>query len=535
MNSSIFMKGSFATRARVKLWAHAAALTLSVIVTAIAAARMLISNSQRKNTPTTGGKRSSSGQVALSMGAKSIFFILYQILNEHTSMFKERPKANMILAIIDGISWPAVVAFTVQGVMKKCDGTTCTLSWIIIPLGVINSIISQVGAAVTFGDYKWFKQTGVLPSQLRDDRDLKMGPPAEAPRTVDAGALADVGCSATAGAVAEEIDQHAGTGDGGWAAWRTKLHVCSWSAGARGPRSHAGRGVTAGYDTCQPIEDRNSMLVILIGLDRLPVTSPAACRATPPNRPVRPEPGSPGPPLPPAEPSLPDPRSRPAASPPSSSYTLPAPPGQMSRAAGVDLRLGSRSSPEDEHPGGDPSDSDRRPGTAHRCGKRRAGHQGKGLAGHRGALLRVRAQCSMVESGRRGPLPVSREHARRGQREAKMLQCLVAEQPQVRWDLPRLVTEEVRGERARHGDTLKLDPDECHRAKVRTSLPPIPTSIIGRSLNVADSRDPLWAFGNARRFAWLGDQAALRGRELHYLIAVEEQEKVQEYSDRGHV
>ncbi|KAK6581038.1 hypothetical protein PZA11_006526 [Diplocarpon coronariae] len=182
MNSSIFMKGSFATRARVKLWAHAAALTLSVIVTAIAAARMLISNSQRKNTPTTGGKRSSSGQVALSMGAKSIFFILYQILNEHTSMFKERPKANMILAIIDGISWPAVVAFTVQGVMKKCDGTTCTLSWIIIPLGVINSIISQVGAAVTFGDYKWFKQTGVLPSQLRDDRDLKMGPPAEAPR-----------------------------------------------------------------------------------------------------------------------------------------------------------------------------------------------------------------------------------------------------------------------------------------------------------------------------------------------------------------
>lgn len=42
----------------------------------------------------------------------------------------------MILNCIEAVAWPAVVAFTVQGILKKCTGTTCVLSWIIVPLAV---------------------------------------------------------------------------------------------------------------------------------------------------------------------------------------------------------------------------------------------------------------------------------------------------------------------------------------------------------------------------------------------------------------
>ena len=42
----------------------------------------------------------------------------------------------MILNCIETVAWPAVVAFTVQGILKRCVGTTCVLSWVLIPLAV---------------------------------------------------------------------------------------------------------------------------------------------------------------------------------------------------------------------------------------------------------------------------------------------------------------------------------------------------------------------------------------------------------------
>lgn len=63
-------------------------------------------------------------------------FITYQLVSGHTKFLKERLKANMILSCIEVVAWPAVVAFTVQGIIKKCVGTTCILSWVIVPLAV---------------------------------------------------------------------------------------------------------------------------------------------------------------------------------------------------------------------------------------------------------------------------------------------------------------------------------------------------------------------------------------------------------------
>ncbi|KAH7391326.1 hypothetical protein BKA64DRAFT_756372 [Cadophora sp. MPI-SDFR-AT-0126] len=165
-----FMRGSFKTRSQVKLWVHLVALTLAISVTSVAVARMLITNSQRKAAAASsvtgnGGRRSMSGQIALSMAAKSIFFIIYQLMADHKYYFKERPKVNLVLNCIEAVAWPAVVAFTVQGILKKCTGTTCILSWIIVPLAVVMSMVSALAAYLSVGDWQYFKQTGLKPSE----------------------------------------------------------------------------------------------------------------------------------------------------------------------------------------------------------------------------------------------------------------------------------------------------------------------------------------------------------------------------------
>jgi len=174
------MRGSPKTRSQVKLWGHLVALTLAISVTSVAVARMLITNSQRKAAAASsvtgnGGQRSMSGQIALSMAAKSIFFIVYQLMADHGYYFKERPRANLILNCIEAVAWPAVVAFTVQGILKKCTGTTCILSWIIVPLAVVMSILSALAAFISIGDWQYFKRTGLKPSEtLEETSEVKL-------------------------------------------------------------------------------------------------------------------------------------------------------------------------------------------------------------------------------------------------------------------------------------------------------------------------------------------------------------------------
>ncbi|KAK0118073.1 hypothetical protein ONS95_012381 [Cadophora gregata] len=170
------MRGSFKTRSQVKLWAHLVALTLAICVTSIAVARMFITNSQRRaaaaNSVTgNGGQRSMSGQIALSMAAKSIFFITYQLMADHKVYFKERPRVNMVLNLIEAVAWPAVVAFTVQGILKKCTGTNCILSWIIVPLAVVMSLVSALAAFISIGDWQYFRKIGLKPSETREETD----------------------------------------------------------------------------------------------------------------------------------------------------------------------------------------------------------------------------------------------------------------------------------------------------------------------------------------------------------------------------
>ncbi|KFY04539.1 hypothetical protein V491_09322 [Pseudogymnoascus sp. VKM F-3775] len=164
-----WMKGSFQTRHKIKLWCHLVALALAAIVTGIAGGRMIVTQQQMKAAAAAsgvtgnGGRRSMSGQIALSMGAKSLIFITYELVSGHTKFLKERLKVNMILSCIEVVAWPAVVAFTVQGIIQKCVGTTCILSWVLVPLAVAMSLVSTIGAYIAMGDWLYLKGNGLKP------------------------------------------------------------------------------------------------------------------------------------------------------------------------------------------------------------------------------------------------------------------------------------------------------------------------------------------------------------------------------------
>lgn len=77
-----WMKGSFQTRHKIKLWCHLVALALAAIVTGIAGGRMIVTQQQMKAAAAAsgvtgnGGRRSMSGQIALSMVSYISFHLL---------------------------------------------------------------------------------------------------------------------------------------------------------------------------------------------------------------------------------------------------------------------------------------------------------------------------------------------------------------------------------------------------------------------------------------------------------------------------
>ncbi|KFZ24856.1 hypothetical protein V502_00657 [Pseudogymnoascus sp. VKM F-4520 (FW-2644)] len=173
-----WMKGSFQTRHQIKLWCHLVALALAAIVTGIAGGRMIVTQQQMKAAAAAsgvtgnGGRRSLSGQIALSMGAKSLMFITYELVSGHTKFLKERLKVNMILSCIEVVAWPAVVAFTVKGIIKRCVGTTCILSWVLVPLAVAMSLLSTIGAYIAVGDWLYLRKNGVKPKAAAFKEEL---------------------------------------------------------------------------------------------------------------------------------------------------------------------------------------------------------------------------------------------------------------------------------------------------------------------------------------------------------------------------
>lgn len=91
-----------------------------------------------------GAKRTPmASRVGLSLGAKGLMFLSYQLLTENARAFKRfaSTKANLILNCIESVGWPAAVGVTIYGIMQFCIGVSCTLSYVMIVLAVFLSYV----------------------------------------------------------------------------------------------------------------------------------------------------------------------------------------------------------------------------------------------------------------------------------------------------------------------------------------------------------------------------------------------------------
>ncbi|KUJ09828.1 uncharacterized protein LY89DRAFT_597421 [Mollisia scopiformis] len=110
-----------------------------------------------------GAPRSRANTMALGMGAKSLIVILYQVLSEHTAMFRKWAslKANMILNCMEIVFWAAVVFLMIQANLKFCVGTNCILSWVVTGVAGTLSTVAAYTAIVSIMDFRCFKSTGM--------------------------------------------------------------------------------------------------------------------------------------------------------------------------------------------------------------------------------------------------------------------------------------------------------------------------------------------------------------------------------------
>lgn len=150
---SFNMSGFFSNR--VKLPVHLIQLVLVVGVLVVSVVRML---NQPKNAPRGRSTTMALGMVCIhsdknrvrsltaSQAAKSLIIILYQVLSDHVRAFKKWSslKAYVILNALEIVFWGAVVFMMIQANLQFCEGMSCTLSWIVVVMGIIMRYASNM-------------------------------------------------------------------------------------------------------------------------------------------------------------------------------------------------------------------------------------------------------------------------------------------------------------------------------------------------------------------------------------------------------
>jgi hypothetical protein len=84
------------------------------------------------------GARARNNTVALSLSAKSIVILLYELLTEHVHALRrwQSLKAYMILSCMEVVFWIAVPVLMIMAWVKDhWKGTTATLGGVIVGLG----------------------------------------------------------------------------------------------------------------------------------------------------------------------------------------------------------------------------------------------------------------------------------------------------------------------------------------------------------------------------------------------------------------
>ncbi|KPM42448.1 hypothetical protein AK830_g4104 [Neonectria ditissima] len=95
-------------------------------------------------------------------GAKSLLILSYQVLTEHVRRLRrfQSFKANLILNCLEIVFWAAVAYMTIQSNSARCDGITCTLSWVVVSLAVLLSGLSLFATVISFMDIRNARKHG---------------------------------------------------------------------------------------------------------------------------------------------------------------------------------------------------------------------------------------------------------------------------------------------------------------------------------------------------------------------------------------
>ncbi|CAI6333270.1 unnamed protein product [Periconia digitata] len=109
---------------------HCLTILLVVIVIVVTGVRI---QTKPKGIPVT-----RSDTISIVMGAKTLVFLLYQIITTHVAKFHrwQSLRAYLIMNTLEILFWSAVVILTFMGVARLCVGTHCGLGWVTAVLAI---------------------------------------------------------------------------------------------------------------------------------------------------------------------------------------------------------------------------------------------------------------------------------------------------------------------------------------------------------------------------------------------------------------
>ncbi|KAH7038870.1 hypothetical protein B0J12DRAFT_764679 [Macrophomina phaseolina] len=142
-----------------KLGVHIVQLVLIVSAVVLTFVRMTM------NVP-----RTRANTMALSMGAKSLIVIAYELLTEHVARFRKWKslKAYAILNCLEVVFWAAVMFMVFRANMNSCTGISCALSWVVVILAAILHMLAFQTAVVAICEFRYFRRNGVTRDEEKE-------------------------------------------------------------------------------------------------------------------------------------------------------------------------------------------------------------------------------------------------------------------------------------------------------------------------------------------------------------------------------
>ncbi|KAL7626102.1 hypothetical protein AAE478_002872 [Parahypoxylon ruwenzoriense] len=95
--------------------------------------------------------------MGIAIGIKSILFVLYQVLTEHTQRYEKwaSKKTNLILNCVDIPFWAAVMGLLMSANGQYCVGSSCAVSWIMALLALVLLFLCLWAAVVSYFEFRY--------------------------------------------------------------------------------------------------------------------------------------------------------------------------------------------------------------------------------------------------------------------------------------------------------------------------------------------------------------------------------------------